>query len=143
MIPSLVETSCCMSLLIKVLVDSDYLNVCGLLSTGYGDIHAVNLRDSIFVMIYVSLDMVCGVYLIEKDLEEAYAIRLKITSGYTDSAILHHLPTLRLSSLQQRGDDLFLSLKIGENMIVLTCSIASVDKCTEGGRTEWKLFQRH
>lgn len=32
--------------------------------TGYGDIHAVNLREMIFVMFYVSFDMVLGAYLI-------------------------------------------------------------------------------
>lgn len=31
---------------------------------GYGDIHAVNLREMIFVMIYVSFDMILGAYLI-------------------------------------------------------------------------------
>jgi potassium channel len=34
------------------------------LSAGYGDIHAVNVREMIFVMIYVSFDMVLGAYLI-------------------------------------------------------------------------------
>ncbi|KAJ6364538.1 hypothetical protein OIU76_029489 [Salix suchowensis] len=31
---------------------------------GYGDIHAVNLREMIFVMIFVSFDMILGAYLI-------------------------------------------------------------------------------
>lgn len=31
---------------------------------GYGDIHAVNMREMIFIMIYVSFDMVLGAYLI-------------------------------------------------------------------------------
>lgn len=31
---------------------------------GYGDIHAVNIREMIFIMIYVSFDMVIGAYLI-------------------------------------------------------------------------------
>ena len=31
---------------------------------GYGDIHAVNLREMIFIMIYVSFGMVLGAYLI-------------------------------------------------------------------------------
>lgn len=35
-----------------------------LLSTGYGDIHAVNTREMIFIMIYVSFDMILGAYLI-------------------------------------------------------------------------------
>lgn len=32
--------------------------------TGYGDIHAVNPREMIFVMVYVSFDMILGAYLI-------------------------------------------------------------------------------
>lgn len=34
------------------------------MDTGYGDIHAVNLREMIFIMIYVSFDMILGAYLI-------------------------------------------------------------------------------
>ena len=34
------------------------------LCAGYGDIHAVNVREMIFVMIYVSFDMILGAYLI-------------------------------------------------------------------------------
>ncbi|XP_028113808.1 potassium channel SKOR-like [Camellia sinensis] len=33
-------------------------------AAGYGDIHAVNLREMIFIMIYVSFDMILGAYLI-------------------------------------------------------------------------------
>lgn len=33
-------------------------------ATGYGDIHAVNLREMIFIMIFVSFDMVISAYLI-------------------------------------------------------------------------------
>jgi hyperpolarization activated cyclic nucleotide-gated potassium channel 4 len=33
-------------------------------SAGYGDIHAVNVREMIFIMIYVSFDMVLGAYLV-------------------------------------------------------------------------------
>ncbi|KAK3000919.1 hypothetical protein RJ639_022415 [Escallonia herrerae] len=33
-------------------------------ATGYGDIHAVNLREMIFIMVFVSFDMVLGAYLI-------------------------------------------------------------------------------
>lgn len=35
-----------------------------LVSTGYGEIHAVNMREMIFVMIYVSFDMILGAYLV-------------------------------------------------------------------------------
>ena len=37
---------------------------CLLLPTGYGEIHAVNTREMIFVMIYVSFDMILGAYLL-------------------------------------------------------------------------------
>lgn len=40
------------------------MNECGFRCTGYGDIHPVNLREMIFVMFYVSFDMVLGAYLI-------------------------------------------------------------------------------
>lgn len=33
-------------------------------SAGYGDIHAVNIREMVFIMIYVSFDMILGAYLI-------------------------------------------------------------------------------
>jgi hypothetical protein len=39
-------------------------NKSALSATGYGDIHAVNLREMIFVMIFVSFDMILGAYLI-------------------------------------------------------------------------------
>lgn len=35
-----------------------------LISTGYGDVHAVNVREMIFIMVYVSLDMILGAYLL-------------------------------------------------------------------------------
>ncbi|KAF3552590.1 hypothetical protein DY000_02003544 [Brassica cretica] len=34
------------------------------LDAGYGDIHAVNMREMIFAMIYISFDMILGAYLI-------------------------------------------------------------------------------
>ncbi|KAF2290497.1 hypothetical protein GH714_014131 [Hevea brasiliensis] len=48
----------------KRYVTSLYFAVVTMATVGYGDIHAVNLREMIFVMIYVSLDMVLGAYLI-------------------------------------------------------------------------------
>ncbi|CAK7338936.1 unnamed protein product [Dovyalis caffra] len=48
-----------------VLLESSVLsNMSAPFATGYGDIHAVNLREMIFVMIYVSFDMILGAYLI-------------------------------------------------------------------------------
>lgn len=38
--------------------------LCVIYVTGYGEIHAVNIREMIFVMIYVSFDMILGAYLI-------------------------------------------------------------------------------
>ncbi|KAF9664138.1 hypothetical protein SADUNF_Sadunf17G0125000 [Salix dunnii] len=49
----------------KVLLGSIlHSNKSALSATGYGDIHAVNLREMIFVMIFVSFDMILGAYLI-------------------------------------------------------------------------------
>ncbi|KAF7831133.1 potassium channel SKOR [Senna tora] len=41
-----------------------YFSILTMSTVGYGDIHAVNMREMIFVMIYVSFDMVIGAYLI-------------------------------------------------------------------------------
>ncbi|KAG5247268.1 Potassium channel SKOR family protein [Salix suchowensis] len=41
-----------------------YFAVITMATVGYGDIHAVNLREMIFVMIFVSFDMILGAYLI-------------------------------------------------------------------------------
>ncbi|GMH05152.1 hypothetical protein Nepgr_006992 [Nepenthes gracilis] len=41
-----------------------YFAIVTMTTVGYGDIHAVNLREMIFIMIYVSFDMVLGAYLI-------------------------------------------------------------------------------
>lgn len=35
-----------------------------LMSAGYGEIHAVNTREMIFIMFYVSFDMILGAYLL-------------------------------------------------------------------------------
>ena len=34
------------------------------MATGYGDVHAVNPREMVFIMIYVSFDMILGAYLL-------------------------------------------------------------------------------
>ncbi|KAL9316386.1 hypothetical protein ACSQ67_017387 [Phaseolus vulgaris] len=41
-----------------------YFAIVTMATVGYGDIHAVNLREMIFVMVYVSFDMILGAYLI-------------------------------------------------------------------------------
>ncbi|KZV46481.1 potassium channel SKOR-like [Dorcoceras hygrometricum] len=41
-----------------------YFAVVTMATVGYGDIHAVNTREMIFVMLYVSLDMILGAYLL-------------------------------------------------------------------------------
>ncbi|XP_017256707.1 potassium channel SKOR isoform X1 [Daucus carota subsp. sativus] len=48
----------------KRYLTSLYFSIITMATVGYGDIHAVNPREMIFVMIYVSLDMVLGAYLI-------------------------------------------------------------------------------
>ncbi|VAI72678.1 unnamed protein product [Triticum turgidum subsp. durum] len=45
-------------------VTSMYFAIVTMATVGYGDIHAINVREMIFVMIYVSFDMVLGAYLI-------------------------------------------------------------------------------
>ncbi|XP_020269273.1 potassium channel KOR1-like isoform X1 [Asparagus officinalis] len=41
-----------------------YFAIVTMTTVGYGDIHAVNTREMIFIMIYVSFDMILGAYLI-------------------------------------------------------------------------------
>ncbi|KAH7850158.1 hypothetical protein Vadar_028612 [Vaccinium darrowii] len=41
-----------------------YFSVVTMTTVGYGDIHAVNLREMIFVMIYISFDMIIGAYMV-------------------------------------------------------------------------------
>ncbi|XP_059623235.1 potassium channel SKOR isoform X1 [Cornus florida] len=48
----------------KRYITSLYFAIVTMATVGYGDIHAVNLREMIFVMIYVSFDMIIGAYLI-------------------------------------------------------------------------------
>ncbi|VAI84824.1 potassium channel KOR1 [Triticum aestivum] len=50
--------------LIKLYTTSLYFAIVTMATVGYGDIHAVNVREMIFVMIYVSFDMILGAYLI-------------------------------------------------------------------------------
>ncbi|GLJ12293.1 hypothetical protein SUGI_0188180 [Cryptomeria japonica] len=45
-------------------ITSLYFAIVTMATVGYGDIHAVNTREMIFVMIYVSFDMILGAYLI-------------------------------------------------------------------------------
>nr|XP_023922009.1 potassium channel SKOR [Quercus suber]POE98457.1 potassium channel skor [Quercus suber] len=48
----------------KRYITSLYFAIVTMATVGYGDIHAVNMREMIFIMIYVSFDMVLGAYLI-------------------------------------------------------------------------------
>ncbi|XP_057460218.1 potassium channel SKOR-like isoform X2 [Actinidia eriantha] len=41
-----------------------YFAIVTMATVGYGEIHAVNIREMIFVMIYVSFDMILGAYLL-------------------------------------------------------------------------------
>ncbi|KAL2539651.1 Potassium channel SKOR [Abeliophyllum distichum] len=45
-------------------ITSLYFAVVTMATVGYGEIHAVNTREMIFVMIYVSFDMILGAYLL-------------------------------------------------------------------------------
>ncbi|KDP37417.1 hypothetical protein JCGZ_07944 [Jatropha curcas] len=48
----------------KRYVTSLYFAIVTMATVGYGEIHAVNVREMIFVMIYVSFDMILGAYLL-------------------------------------------------------------------------------
>ncbi|KAL9459366.1 hypothetical protein AB3S75_002712 [Citrus x aurantiifolia] len=48
----------------KRYITSMYASVVTMTTVGYGDVHAVNLREMVFIMIYVSFDMILGAYLI-------------------------------------------------------------------------------
>ncbi|PKI54418.1 hypothetical protein CRG98_025205 [Punica granatum] len=48
----------------KRYMTSLYFAIVTMATVGYGDIHAVNLREMIFIMIYASFDMILGAYLI-------------------------------------------------------------------------------
>ncbi|CAN6208081.1 unnamed protein product [Urochloa humidicola] len=50
--------------LAKRYITSLYFAIVTMATVGYGDIHAVNIREMIFIMIYVSFDMILGAYLI-------------------------------------------------------------------------------
>ncbi|KAG9443949.1 hypothetical protein H6P81_015289 [Aristolochia fimbriata] len=50
--------------LFKRYVTSLYFAIVTMATVGYGDIHAVNLREMIFIMIFVSFDMILGAYLV-------------------------------------------------------------------------------
>ncbi|XP_060204220.1 potassium channel SKOR-like isoform X2 [Lycium barbarum] len=45
-------------------ITSLYFAIVTMATVGYGEIHAVNVREMIFVMIYVSFDMILGAYLL-------------------------------------------------------------------------------
>ncbi|XP_042474517.1 potassium channel KOR1-like [Zingiber officinale] len=45
-------------------ITSLYFAIVTMATVGYGDIHAVNTREMVFIMIYVSFDMILGAYLI-------------------------------------------------------------------------------
>ncbi|KAJ6795488.1 potassium channel KOR1-like isoform X1 [Iris pallida] len=48
----------------KRYLTSLYFAIVTMATVGYGDIHAVNTREMIFIMVYVSFDMILGAYLI-------------------------------------------------------------------------------
>ncbi|XP_027339894.1 potassium channel SKOR-like [Abrus precatorius] len=48
----------------KRYVTSLYFAIVTMATVGYGDVHAVNVREMIFIMIYVSFDMILGAYLL-------------------------------------------------------------------------------
>lgn len=73
-------------------VTSLYFAIITMATVGYGDIHAVNLREMIFVMVYVLFDMVLGAYLVgnitalvvKGSKRELYRERIKSLLKYMD-----------------------------------------------------------
>ncbi|KAJ4761793.1 potassium channel protein [Rhynchospora pubera] len=45
-------------------ITSLYFSIVTMATVGYGDIHAVNMREMVFIMIYISFDMILSAYLI-------------------------------------------------------------------------------
>ncbi|KAK6925483.1 Ion transport domain [Dillenia turbinata] len=45
-------------------ITSLYFAIVTMATVGYGEIHAVNVREMIFIMVYVSFDMILGAYLL-------------------------------------------------------------------------------
>ncbi|KAL8123943.1 hypothetical protein AgCh_011807 [Apium graveolens] len=45
-------------------ITSLYFAIVTMATVGYGDVHAVNNREMVFIMVYVSLDMILGAYLL-------------------------------------------------------------------------------
>ncbi|KAJ1394254.1 RmlC-like jelly roll fold [Sesbania bispinosa] len=84
----------------KRYITSLYFAIVTMATVGYGDIHAVNVREMIFIMIYVSFDMILGAYLlgnmtalIVKDQKQRDHLRLQYDRSYADPSVLHHIPT--------------------------------------------------
>ncbi|XP_078441067.1 potassium channel KOR1-like [Wolffia australiana] len=50
--------------LFKRYITSLYFAIITMATVGYGDIHAVNVREMVFIIIFVSFDMILGAYLI-------------------------------------------------------------------------------
>ncbi|CAI9272031.1 unnamed protein product [Lactuca saligna] len=76
----------------KRYITSLYFAIITMATVGYGDIHAVNLREMIFVMVYVLFDMVLGAYLVgnitalvvKGSKREIYRERIKNLLKYMD-----------------------------------------------------------
>lgn len=88
----------------KRYVTSLYFAIVTMATVGYGDIHAVNVREMIFVMIYVSFDMILGAYLVgnmtalivkgsktERFRDKISDIRKYVNNNNLDTHTYHHI----------------------------------------------------
>ncbi|KAL8130225.1 hypothetical protein V2J09_019380 [Rumex salicifolius] len=82
----------------KRYITSLYFAIVTMATVGYGDIHAVNVREMIFIMIYVSFDMILGAYLLGN--MAALIVRGSRTERFRDktSDIINYINKHKLGS---------------------------------------------
>ncbi|KAJ6418648.1 hypothetical protein OIU84_001921 [Salix udensis] len=92
----------------KRYITSLYFAIVTMATVGYGEIHAVNVREMIFVMIYVSFDMILGAYLLEINLGRGTSneikrhLRLQYDRRYTEASVLQEIPASIRTKISQK-----------------------------------------
>jgi hypothetical protein len=127
------------------------------LCAGYGDIHAVNTREMVFIVVYVSFDMLLGAYLIgnmtalivkgsrterfrDKMTElTRYMNRNKLGSDIRSQVKAHLVLQYESSYRRDRRSQVKLLHKFCYGAILIRLSILL---CTSPRHCTWTLFQR-